>query len=42
MRWFFLILILITVVAVVGYGRRGDTFSKPPLEIFNDMDRMMQ
>jgi hypothetical protein len=39
MRWFFLILILVTVVAVVGYGRRSDTFTQPPLELFNDMDR---
>ena len=39
MRYFLLIFAL-CVVAVMGIlGKRGHTFSKPPLEIFRDMDR---
>jgi mono/diheme cytochrome c family protein len=39
MRYFLLIFAL-CVVAVMGiFGKRGHTFSKPPLEIFRDMDR---
>lgn len=39
MRYFLLIFALI-VVAVMGvFGKRGDTFKQPPLEIFPDMDR---
>jgi mono/diheme cytochrome c family protein len=39
MRYFLLIFAL-CVVAVMGIlGKRGRTFSKPPLEVFQDMDR---
>ncbi|MCB1233815.1 MAG: cytochrome c [Verrucomicrobiae bacterium] len=39
MRWFFLILTLFAVMLAVGYGARGTKFSKPPFELFPDMDR---
>lgn len=39
MRYLFLLhlLVVITVVAIGGY--RGEKFTQPPIEIFNDMDR---
>jgi mono/diheme cytochrome c family protein len=37
---YFLLLLALAVVTVMGvFGKRGDTFKKPPLEIFPDMDR---
>ncbi len=39
MRWFFLIFTILVVAAVFGLRLRGDKFSQPPIEIFNDMDR---
>ena len=37
---YFLLLLALAVVTVMGVlGKRGDTFKKPPLEIFPDMDR---
>ena len=39
MRWFFLIFAFLVVVAFLGLGLRGAKFSKPPFELFPDMDR---
>jgi mono/diheme cytochrome c family protein len=39
MRWFFLILAIAVVAAVFAIGPRGEKFSDPPFELFNDMDR---
>lgn len=39
MRWFFLILLLFSVMIAAAIGRRGEKFTAPPLEIFPDMDR---
>jgi len=39
MRWFFLVLILVTVTLMAAIGPRGDKFTKPPFELFPDMDR---
>ena len=39
MRWFFLILLLFSVMVAAAIGRRGEKFTAPPLEIFPDMDR---
>ena len=37
---YFLLLLALAVVTVMGvFGKRGDHFKKPPLEIFPDMDR---
>jgi hypothetical protein len=37
---YFLLLLALAVVTVMGvFGKRGDYFKKPPLEIFPDMDR---
>jgi len=39
MRWFFLIMFIVTVVVVSAIGVRGTRFSQPPMELFPDMDR---
>lgn len=39
MRYFLLILALAAVAVMGVFGKRGHTFTKPPLEIFPDMDR---
>lgn len=39
MRWFFLILFVVTVAAVSAIGVRGTSFSYTPIEVFPDMDR---
>ena len=39
MRWFFLVFAFLVVAAVLGLRVRGTKFSKPPFELFNDMDR---
>ena len=39
MRWFFLIFTFLVIAAVIGLRVRGEKFSKPPFELFNDMDR---
>ena len=38
MKYFLLIyaLAVVTVVSIMGF--RGETFTEPPLEMFNDMD----
>jgi len=38
MRYFFLIYALIIVFFISMFGFRGDTFKKPPIRIFPDMD----
>jgi mono/diheme cytochrome c family protein len=42
MRYFFLITLLIGVGILAGAGFRGTKFSKPPTEIFPDMDRQVK
>ena len=39
MRWFFLILFIVTVAVVSAIGVRGTSFTQPPMELFPDMDR---
>jgi len=39
MRWFFLILFVVTVAVVSAIGVRGTNFSYTPIEVFPDMDR---
>ncbi|MCF6314287.1 MAG: cytochrome c [Verrucomicrobiales bacterium] len=39
MRWFFLILFIVTVAVVSAIGVRGTRFTQPPMELFPDMDR---
>lgn len=39
MRWFFLIFTFLVVATIFGLRTRGDKFSKPPFEMFPDMDR---
>jgi mono/diheme cytochrome c family protein len=39
MRWFFLILFVVTVAVVSAIGVRGTSFSYTPIEVFPDMDR---
>jgi mono/diheme cytochrome c family protein len=39
MRWFFVIYGLMTILAVTVFGLRGCTSTRPPLEVFPDMDR---
>jgi len=38
MRYFFLVYILVVAVVLLAAGRRGHSFSKPPFELFPDMD----
>ncbi|MEM9478989.1 MAG: cytochrome c [Verrucomicrobiota bacterium] len=38
MRYVFLILILLAVAVIGTFGYRGHKFTKPPIELFNDMD----
>ncbi len=40
MRYVYLIFIFIVVATVSVLGFRGTTFTKPPIEVFDDMDRM--
>lgn len=42
MRWFFLILLLFSVMVVAAIGRRGEKFTAPPIEVFPDMDRQQK
>ena len=39
MRWFFLVLALVVLTLILGYGVRGTKFSGTPFELFPDMDR---
>ncbi|MDB4662963.1 cytochrome c [Verrucomicrobiales bacterium] len=39
MRWFFLVLAILTVTIVSALGPRGAKFTSPPFELFPDMDR---
>jgi len=39
MRWFFLVLAIMTVTVAFALGPRGDKFTSPPFELFPDMDR---
>ncbi len=39
MRWFFLVLAILTVTVAFALGPRGDKFTSPPFELFPDMDR---
>lgn len=39
MRWFFLVFAFLLIAAVLGLRVRGTKFSRPPFELFNDMDR---
>jgi len=38
MRWFFLVLSIVVVTVVYALGPRGEKFSRPPFELFPDMD----
>lgn len=39
MRWFFLIFTFLVIATIIGLRGRGEKFSKPPFELFPDMDR---
>ncbi|NNE92539.1 MAG: cytochrome c [Verrucomicrobiales bacterium] len=39
MRWFFIVLAILTVTLAAAIGPRGEYFTKPPFELFPDMDR---
>ena len=38
MKYFFLSLFAIALLVVGVFGFRGDKFSRPPIEVFPDMD----
>jgi hypothetical protein len=42
MRYFLLFFVVLVVGVVVVAGRRGDTSRRPPIEIWNDMDRQLK
>jgi len=42
MRWFFLILTFLVITAAISLRSRGDKFSRPPFELFPDMDRQFK
>lgn len=39
MRWFFLIFAFLVIATIIGLRGRGEKFSRPPFELFPDMDR---
>ena len=39
MRWFFIIFAFLLVAVFFGIRKRGTKFTRPPFELFNDMDR---
>lgn len=42
MRWFFIVFAFLVIATVIGLRPRGGKFSKPPFELFNDMDRQFK
>jgi len=42
MRWFFLVLAIVILTLMLGYGVRGAKFSGTPFELFPDMDRQFK